>query len=427
VTYGGGGSATPLGFAVASDGHSVLAGDFKGSVNLGSGPLTSSSNNDKDAFIAAFDPSGAPLWSKPFGDAQDQVAFSVAIGPSGNIALAGLFQGTINLGGGPLVSAGSYDAFVGVFSTSGVPLWGKQLGDSKYQNASNVAMDKDGNVAIMGAFGGTIMFGGNAFVSVTGQDLFIAKYDSSGNPIWFKQFGLTSSPTATSAAFDGAGNLVIAGNFGGTVSLGGPPLTSAGGSDIFLAQLDPSGGHLWSARFGDAGQQLHPQVAIDGTGSVVLGGNFTGTINFGGDTFASTNGNHVFLAKFDNDGHHAWSKQFGSDQAFPSLSCLSANDSGNIGLAGNFTGMLDLGGSPLVASSAGGDAFLATFDELGAPLWNRRVGGVQATFPIIAGIAFADPKYLLITGNFAGTVDFGGGPVSSTGVSDVFLVEYLTP
>ncbi len=50
-------------------------------------------------------------------------------------------------------------------------------------------------------------------------------------------------------ATDPQGNPVITGRFNETVSIGGPPLISAGGSDILLAKLSlASGAHLWSAR-----------------------------------------------------------------------------------------------------------------------------------------------------------------------------------
>jgi uncharacterized protein (AIM24 family) len=421
--FGGMGAATPLGFAVDSTGKAVLAGDFSGSINLGSGPLNSAGNTNSDAFVAAFGPSGAALWSKPFGDAQGAQSNSVAVGPTGQIVVAGMFQGKANFGGGAFTSAGSFDAFVSAFSATGAPLWSKQLGDSMYQIATSVAVDKDGNVIVMGSFDGTVLFGGSSFTSAGGE-MFVAKYDVAGGPVWLKQF---SGPRGRGAAVDKAGNIVIAGDFGGTISLGGPMLTSAGGSDIFVAELDASGGHIWSARFGDAEQQLFPRVAVDGDGDVVIAGNFTGTIDFGGDSFTSAMINHLFMAKFDGAGHHLWSKQFGGDQTPVNLNGLAASGSGGVALAGNFTGMLDLGGSPLVAASAGGDSFLATFDGSGAFLWNRRLGDVKAAFPNITGIAFTGSQHLLMTGTFAGTLDFGGGPATSTGASDVFLVEYLTP
>jgi hypothetical protein len=67
---------------------------------------------------------------------------------------------------------------------------------------------------------------------------------------------------------------------------------------VFLAKLDPSGGHLWSERFGDAFEQWGRAVAVDGAGNVLVTGRFQGTLDLGGGALASAGGWDMFLAKF---------------------------------------------------------------------------------------------------------------------------------
>ena len=55
------------------------------------------------------------LWSKRFGDGDDQHARSVAVDASGNVIVTGYFYGTIDFGGGALTSAGGGDIFVAKF------------------------------------------------------------------------------------------------------------------------------------------------------------------------------------------------------------------------------------------------------------------------------------------------------------------------
>jgi hypothetical protein len=57
--------------------------------------------------------------------------------------------------------------------------------------------------------------------------------------LWSKRFGDTGYQNATATAVDGAGNVLLTGNFVGTVDFGGGPLSSAGGYDIFVAKLSP--------------------------------------------------------------------------------------------------------------------------------------------------------------------------------------------
>jgi hypothetical protein len=47
---------------------------------------------------------------------------------AGNVVIAGTFQGTENFGTGPLVSAGSWDIYVAKYSVSGAPVWSRRFG-----------------------------------------------------------------------------------------------------------------------------------------------------------------------------------------------------------------------------------------------------------------------------------------------------------
>lgn len=133
---------------------------------------------------------------------------------------------------------------------------------------------------------------------------------------WSQHFGDADEQSANSVAVDGSGNVFVTGYFSGTADFGGGPLTSAGG-DIFVAAFGASGSHLWSRRFGDADFQEGQEVATDGSGNVVVTGYFSGTADFGGGPLTSTGSEDIFVAKFDVDGGHVWSRRFGTPTARP--------------------------------------------------------------------------------------------------------------
>src|SRR6185295_18184313 len=105
---------------------------------------------------------------------------------------------------------------------------------------------------------------------------------------------------------------IIGGWYNGSINFGGGALNSADVGDIFLAKLDPGGGHLWSKRFGGANDQYAYGVATDASQNVFLTGGFYGSLDFGGGALASSGtGVDLYLVKFDASGAHQWSQRFG--------------------------------------------------------------------------------------------------------------------
>jgi len=82
------------------------------------------------------------------------------------------------------------------------------------------------------------------------------------------------------------------------VDFGGGELTSAGAEDIFLAKFDANGSHLWSKHFGDSSNQHGHSVTCDESGNVLVTGYFRGSVHFGGAALASEGNYDIFLAKF---------------------------------------------------------------------------------------------------------------------------------
>jgi hypothetical protein len=287
--------------------------------------------------------------------------------------LVGYFNGTVNFGGGNLVSAGSTDVFVAKFNAAGVHLWSQRFGSTGQEGGDSVALDALGDVFVAGYFFGTVDFGGGNLVSAGDTDIFVAKYNSDGAHKWSQRFGSTGSEVGFSAAVDASDNVFVTGFFNGTVNFGGGNLVSAGSDDIFLAKYNEVGVHQWSQRFGSATSDAGRCVAVDASGNVLVTGNFTGTVNFGGGNLVSLGSNEIFVAKYGAAGAHLWSQRFGgtgSDQA----SSVRVDVPGNVFVAGSFQGTADLGGDDLV-SAGSNDIFIAMYDAAGVHQWSHGFGG----------------------------------------------------
>ena len=113
---------------------------------------------------------------------------------------------------------------------------------------------------------------GNTYI--TGGNNLLAKYDPNGNLIWARQIGGAGSDRRFSIALDAQGRIFFTGSFVGTVSFGGISLTSAGGSDIFIAKYDNDGNALWAKRAGGPADDTGAAIAVDGAGSCYVTGLF---------------------------------------------------------------------------------------------------------------------------------------------------------
>jgi hypothetical protein len=79
------------GIAVDLDGNVAVVGQFIGTMDVGDGPMTSAGGSD--AFVVLYSASGQHLCSNRFGNGSDQYAMSVAFDPWGDIAMTGVFKG----------------------------------------------------------------------------------------------------------------------------------------------------------------------------------------------------------------------------------------------------------------------------------------------------------------------------------------------
>ena len=123
-------------------------------------------------------------------------------------------------------------------------------------------------------------------------------------------------PTTRAAALavDAAGNILVAGQFEGTIDFGVGPLTSLK-TDGFVAKLSPTGDGLWSKRFGEVkSQDLASGIAVDASGTVIVTGIFEGTVDFGGG--AIHGGRHeLFLLALDPGRQPPGARESGSPRA----------------------------------------------------------------------------------------------------------------
>lgn len=405
--------------AVDGSGDIFVTGRFQGIIDFGGGPLASAGG--WDIYLAKFNSAGAHLWSMRFGDGQNQYSYAIALNGLGQPVIVGSFQGSVNFGTGPMTSAGGYDVFVAKFHQTGTCLWSRRYGDSQEQFATGVGTDSGGMVTATGYYYGSVDFGGGPLPSAGGADIFLFRLDSSsGFHQWSQRFGDNQDQVAIDLATVESARVAITGYANGTVDFGGGPLTSTGGSDMFVAAFQPSGSHLWSRIHGGAETDAGSALAISPVDfSLIVTGAFRGSVSFGGAPLVSAGGADIFLAKYSAAGAHLWSARHGGNQADTARD-LALRGRGDIALTGYFEGTADFGGGGMT-SAGQTDLFIAVYDPDGQHLGSRYAG--DAARQEGEGVAYTQAREIICTGQFEGAIDLGGGLLTSAGSFDPYLAK----
>jgi hypothetical protein len=342
------------------------------------------------------------VWSWGAGESWDDFAHSIALNAlSGHQFVTGSVRGTTNLRGWDLGGEGTRDVFL-VKLSSGVVFQGVSFGGTELAEGYGVAADAAGGALVTGKFSGTMDFGGSGFTSAGGDDIFLARYDGNLVHVWSKRLGGASTDHGYAVAMDAVGNVFITGLFEGSVDFGGGTLVGSGSADIFLAKYDAGGNHLWSKWFGGSAYDFGSSVAVDGSGNVVVGGAFQGSVDFGESLSAGSYDG--FVARYAPNGSHLWSQRFGGidiDQAGD----VAVDGLGNMYVCGSFRATVNLGGGNLISAGVD-DVLLAKYGANGLHLWSDRYGGVGSD--VANSIAVDDAGYTVATGSSPGR-RLGGG------------------
>jgi hypothetical protein len=339
----------------------------------------------------------------------------------GGPVITGTFAGTVNFGGGALTSIGANgDLFVARYDALGNHLWSRRFGDASAQTGISVAVTPQDEVVVGGDFAGTLVIGGVTLTSQGQTDVFVAKFDPTGNPIWARSFGDPSAQTVGGVAIGPSGEVLVTGTFAGTISTTVGALTSAGGTDVFLLALDSAlGTPTMAQRFGGAGAQLGVSVDASPAGIALAMGN-SGAMSIGGIPLASSGGSDVVLAELDTNYSPLFAVSFG-DASNQAAADVAIDDVGEIVATGTFAGAMNFGGT-ILSNGGTSSMFLARLSVNGTPLWAKAFGGSQVAD---ARAVALDPfGGILLTGAYSGVVDFGGGPFLAGSGLDAVVAKY---
>jgi hypothetical protein len=313
-------------------------------------------------------------WERTYGGTDDDYGFSVQQTTDGGYVVAG--------------STGSFGYVRQVYliktNALGDTLWTRNYGGASRDEGFSVQQTSDTGYIVAGIYD---------YIG-TDPQFYLIKTNASGDTLWTRTYGGTSTEESYSVRQTLDGGYIVA---GWTNSFGN-------GWQVYLIKTNASGDTLWTRTYGGPDDELGYSVQqTSDTGYIVQG-----------YTWSVGTGEQVYLIKTNASGDTLWTRTYGGTSDDYGFSIQQTSDMGYI-----FAGQSNSFGN-------GWQVYLVKTDASGDTLWTRTFGGtgydegysVQQTTDggyVVAGVtnSFGNglQVYLIKTdasGNTLWTRTFGG-------------------
>lgn len=410
--------------AVDAVGNSYATGYYEDTATFGAFVLTSAGG--RDAFVAKYDPAGNVVWARSASGTLNVAGADIGVDSAGNIYVSGDFKGTATFGPFVLTNAGEFNNFVAKYDPVGNVVWARSAGGTLQTQNLGIAVDASGNSYVTGLFNGTAMFGSFVLTSAGSYDAFLAKYDAAGDVVWARSDGGSSTDWANGIAVDAAGNSYVTGRFSstGTATFDSFVLTGTGDDDIFVAKYDGSGNVVWARSGGGTLRDRGNDIAVDAAGNSYVAALFSGTATFGSFGLTSAGSEDVAVVKYDPAGNVVWARSAGGSALDRGLG-IAVDVDGNSYVTGLHSGATF--GPFVLTSAGGIDIFMARYDAAGNVVWAESAGGsISSDWGLGVAVDADDNSYFtgfyVGTATFGPFV-----LTASAGSKDIYVVKYAAP
>ncbi len=369
-----------------------------------------------------------------FGGINHDESLSLGMDAEGKLYHTGFFNNTLNFESSSVVSNGNSDVYVARNDTIGEPEWIFSGGSTGPDRGLDMAVMPDGTTLITGFHSHNANFDGTTLPSNSlSQDLIVLKLSPSGDMVWVRTFGGELGDTGYGIDADPSGNVVVTGQFRGTIDFDGTTFTSTthqdGGlsADVFVLKLDSDGNVLWAKQGQNDQDSKGLDVKFDNAGNVVACGQFSDTLTFD-QTHLNDVYNAGFVIKFDENGNEQWFRKITSSQTI--ANALEINSDNQIYVTGDNIGPVAVYNETdpqLFPVEYSYNIFLSKFGPNGALVWLTTNGSENQISSKEIALDNVETPY--ITGTFNCRFDeyseeYGEGIFFSAGWRDIFISRF---
>ncbi len=351
--------------------------------------------------VKAYQPSfiiNGPIieWNTFIGSGNDSSDYSqgIATDSSGNIYIIGSSSSTW---GNPVNNyEGNRDIFVAKINNAGILQWNTFLGDSADDSGSDIAVDENGNIYIVGCID-------------RGFDAcFMAKLNNAGERLWINDL----QPYPQKITVDGNENIYISGR--SSVTWGNPINPHMGINDAFVAKFNNTGQLQWNTFLGSENDDTNEDIAVDSVGNIYVSGASPST--WGNPKNSHTGEPNVYVAKLNNSGALQWNTFFETSTLIGSRSGIDIDNIGNVYISGS---SYSSWGNPINPFAGSFDNFVSKLNSDGIRQWNTFLG--SADLDESFSIVLDKDENIYVAGNSDAT---WGNPFNSfSGSYDIYLAK----
>ena len=199
------------------------------------------------------------------------------------------------------------DAYLLKYDRDGNLKWNETWGGSSYDSGRAVAVDSTGNIYLAG---NTQSF------AIWGYDMFLVKFDTSGNQLWNTTWENSEYDYVEGIAIDSKDNIII---------LGKTEIWAVWEYDLVINKYNSTGDLLWSDICGYAESDYPIKVVCDSVDNIYIASR---------SSITNPGPNFYYILKYSDSGLLLLTKEFLDD----SLKDMEIDIGDNIYLLGSFSG-----------------------------------------------------------------------------------------
>jgi len=214
---------------------------------------------------------------------------------------------------------------------------------------SSLVNDSNNNIFVTGYYNNLILGSYNILTNGTqGRfNTFIAKFDPEGNIKWLNHFGNVDNCMGRIIKCDKENNIIMAGNFEGTINILGQNLNSLGYDDLFIVKFNNNGQKIWVRQVESSASLYIKSLETDQQGNiyVMIAGSSSYPTYFENINKKS----NLLIAKYSSNGNIIWVKESIGYDAYLVSKPLSVSQIGDIYYTGSFSDTITFADSTFIS------------------------------------------------------------------------------